>query len=44
MPNTLSKENELQRKAFELYYGLGDKRSLRAVMALPTDVRQDRLR
>ena len=31
MPNTLSKENELQRKAFELYYGLGDKRSLRAV-------------
>ena len=25
------KENELQRKAFELYYGLGDKRSLRAV-------------
>ena len=26
MPNTLSKENELQRKAFELYYGLGDKR------------------
>lgn len=31
MANTLSKENELQRKAFELYYGLGDKRSLRAV-------------
>ena len=31
MPNTLSKENELQRKAFELYYGLGDKRSLKAV-------------
>lgn len=31
MANTLSKENELQRKAFELYYGLRDKRSLRAV-------------
>lgn len=31
MADKLSKENELQRKAFELYYGLGDKRSLRAV-------------
>jgi len=27
----LSKETELQRRAFEMYYGLGDKRSLRAV-------------
>lgn len=27
----LSKENSLQKEAFELYYGLGDKRSLRAV-------------
>jgi hypothetical protein len=27
----LSKENHLQKEAFELYYGLGDKRSLRAV-------------
>lgn len=31
MADKLSKENDLQRKAFELYYGLGDKRSLRAV-------------
>lgn len=31
MADKLSKENELQRKAFELYYSLGDKRSLRAV-------------
>lgn len=27
----LSKENKLQREAFEIYYQLGDKRSLRAV-------------
>ena len=27
----LSKENSLQREAFEIYYQLGDKRSLRAV-------------
>lgn len=27
----LSKENNLQREAFEIYYQLGDKRSLRAV-------------
>lgn len=27
----LSKENKLQREAFEIYYNLGDKRSLKAV-------------
>ena len=27
----LSKENKLQREAFEIYYALGDKRSLKAV-------------
>ena len=27
----LSKENSLQKEAFEIYYGLGEKRSLRAV-------------
>lgn len=31
MAEKLTKENELQSRAFELYYGLGDKRSLRAV-------------
>lgn len=31
MEGKLSKENELQKKAFEIYYMLGEKRSLRAV-------------
>lgn len=31
MADKLSKENELQKKAFEIYYMLGEKRSLRAV-------------
>ena len=31
MADKLTKENELQSRAFEMYYGLGDKRSLRAV-------------
>ena len=31
MADKLTKENELQSRAFELYYGLGDKRSLKAV-------------
>ena len=28
---SLNKENDLQREAFEIYYGLGKKRSLKAV-------------
>ena len=31
MADKLTKENELQSRAFEMYYGLGDRRSLRAV-------------
>lgn len=31
MADKLTKENELQSRAFELYYGLGEKRSLKAV-------------
>lgn len=31
MEGKLSKENELQKKAFEIYYMMGEKRSLRAV-------------
>ena len=31
MVDKLSKETELQRRAFEMYYGLGEKRSLKAV-------------
>lgn len=31
MADKLTKENELQSRAFEMYYGLGDKRSLKAV-------------
>lgn len=31
MTEKLTKENELQSRAFEMYYGLGDRRSLKAV-------------
>lgn len=31
MADKLTNENELQKRAFEMYYGLGDKRSLKAV-------------
>ena len=31
MADKLTKENELQSRAFEMYYGLGDRRSLKAV-------------
>lgn len=31
MADKLTQENDLQRRAFELYYDLGDKRSLRSV-------------
>lgn len=31
MADKLTKENDLQKKAFEMYYGLGEKRSLKAV-------------
>lgn len=31
MADKLTKENELQSRAFEMYYGLGEKRSLKAV-------------
>ena len=31
MVDRLSKETDLQRRAFEMYYGLGEKRSLKAV-------------
>jgi hypothetical protein len=31
MAEKLTQENDLQRRAFEMYYGLGEKRSLKAV-------------
>ena len=34
MAEKLSKENDLQKKAFEMYYDMGEKRSLKAVAKL----------